>query len=94
MIVQINATTWNFSKDTEGTRSSEGIINFLKDNNIPHWMVEREAGRVLVSETQVHWHENDNQVVIPCETVEQLKDYCKKYDCHIEVHNLYNKIVF
>ena len=91
MKVQINATGWNLSRDTESHEATTGIVSFLNDFKIPYerkpYVRKDHSHTPLPQVDTVVWHESVSIVDIPCETVAEIREYCTKYDAKIEIQD-------
>lgn len=98
MKVQINATSFRFSDDTESTKETAGAVKFLTDHGVPFTRYTSPkctmSGVTFPEETRVQWHESAAVVEIPCSTIEDLQKYCKEYDCTFTVDDEHIRILF
>ena len=98
MLTRLYATAFRLSDDTESTKETPGIVQFLTDHNIPFTRFSLPdritSGVTFQAENRVQWHETDCIVELPITTLDQLKQYCAKYSAHFEIHAEYAVIHF
>ncbi|WEM33065.1 hypothetical protein EJP02_004 [Escherichia phage EJP2] len=77
MKVQINATSWVLRRDSELVQDTPTTRRFFDDHGVVYEQ----------NKDQLEYHESMAVVDIPCETVQDIQQYCKKYNAKIEIQN-------